>query len=70
MEGQCWIWGKGDGGRLGLGNEDCVYVPCLNPHLMNVKCVALGGLHSVCLDSLGQLFTWLVSIFRVFEFDL
>ncbi|KAK1391050.1 ultraviolet-B receptor UVR8 [Heracleum sosnowskyi] len=58
VEGRCWIWGKGDGGRLGLGNEDCVYVPCLNKNLMNVKCVALGGLHSVCLDSLGQVFTW------------
>ncbi|KAL1807995.1 RCC1 domain-containing protein RUG3, mitochondrial [Daucus carota subsp. sativus] len=58
VEGQCWIWGKGDGGRLGLGHEDCVYVPTLNPHLCDVKCVALGGLHSVCLDSSGQLFTW------------
>lgn len=67
VEGQCWIWGKGDGGRLGLGHEDCVYVPTLNSYLTNVKCIALGGLHSVCLDSFDQLFTWLVSCLTRFS---
>nr|XP_027078647.1 RCC1 domain-containing protein RUG3, mitochondrial-like isoform X5 [Coffea arabica] len=60
VNGQLWIWGKGDGGRLGLGHEEPVFVPTLNSHLGSnlVKCVALGGVHSVVLNSLGQVFTW------------
>ncbi|XP_021728032.1 ultraviolet-B receptor UVR8-like [Chenopodium quinoa] len=58
IDGQFWVWGKGDGGRLGLGHEDSVFVPTLNPHLTGVKGLALGGLHSVALTSLGQIFTW------------
>ncbi|OIS99955.1 PREDICTED: E3 ubiquitin-protein ligase HERC2 [Nicotiana attenuata] len=53
-----WIWGKGDGGRLGFGHENPVFVPTLNTNLESVKSVALGGLHSVALNSLGQVFTW------------
>lgn len=58
VDGHFWIWGKGDGGRLGLGHEDPVFVPTLNPYLGDVKCMALGGLHSVALTSLGHVFTW------------
>lgn len=58
VDGQLWIWGKGDGGRLGFGHENPVFVPTLNPHLGSVKGLALGGLHSVALTSLGQVFTW------------
>lgn len=58
MGGKLWVWGKGDGGRLGLGDEDPVFVPTMNPNLEGVVSVALGGLHSVALDSLGQVFTW------------
>ncbi|XP_060188437.1 RCC1 domain-containing protein RUG3, mitochondrial [Lycium barbarum] len=58
VDGNLWIWGKGDGGRLGFGHEDPVFVPTLNAHLEKVKSVALGGLHSVALNSLGQVFTW------------
>ena len=56
-----WIWGKGDGGRLGLGHENPVFVPTLNPNVGGGGCVrsiALGGLHSVALNSLGQVYTW------------
>lgn len=60
VEGKCWIWGKGDGGRLGFGHENPVFVPTLNPNLDNVKSIALGGLHSVGLNSVGQVFTWSV----------
>lgn len=60
VDGKFWIWGKGDGGRLGLGHEDAVLVPTLNPKLESVKCMALGGLHSVALTSLGEVFTWSV----------
>ncbi|XP_052208958.1 RCC1 domain-containing protein RUG3, mitochondrial [Diospyros lotus] len=58
VDGKLWIWGKGDGGRLGFGHENPSFVPTLNPNLDSVRSVALGGLHSVALDSLGQVFTW------------
>lgn len=58
VDGGLWVWGKGDGGRLGLGHESSMFVPTLNPHLENVKSVALGGLHSVALTSAGEVFTW------------
>lgn len=58
VDGKVWIWGKGDGGRLGFGHENSVFVPTLNPNLDFVRSLALGGLHSVALNSLGQVFTW------------
>ncbi|KAK6142410.1 hypothetical protein DH2020_022758 [Rehmannia glutinosa] len=59
VDGNLWIWGKGDGGRLGFGHENPVFVPTLNPNLeSDVKSIALGGLHSVALDALGRVFTW------------
>ncbi|KAK7373500.1 hypothetical protein VNO80_06910 [Phaseolus coccineus] len=57
-DGALWIWGKGDGGRLGFGHENSLYVPTLNPHLDNLRTLALGGLHSVALTSAGEVFTW------------
>ncbi|KAJ0088207.1 hypothetical protein Patl1_33075 [Pistacia atlantica] len=55
VDGKLWVWGKGDGGRLGFGHENSVFVPSLNPYLGDdpVQCVALGGVHSVALTSLG-----------------
>ncbi|CAH8389629.1 unnamed protein product [Eruca vesicaria subsp. sativa] len=60
VDGDLWIWGKGDGGRLGFGKEDSVFVPKLNPLFEEglVRCVALGGLHSVALTCKGDVFTW------------
>ncbi|XP_057437198.1 RCC1 domain-containing protein RUG3, mitochondrial isoform X2 [Lotus japonicus] len=58
VDGALWVWGKGDGGRLGLGHEHPLFVPTLNPHLDDVRSVALGGLHSVALVSPGEVFTW------------
>ncbi|XP_020552160.1 probable E3 ubiquitin-protein ligase HERC2 isoform X2 [Sesamum indicum] len=59
VDGKLWIWGKGDGGRLGFGHENPVFVPTLNPNLESkLKSIALGGLHSVALDVLGRVFTW------------
>ncbi|RDX87195.1 E3 ubiquitin-protein ligase HERC2, partial [Mucuna pruriens] len=61
-DGALWIWGKGDGGRLGFGHENSLFVPTLNPHLDNLRSVALGGLHSVALTSAGEVFTWSESL--------
>lgn len=70
VDGKLWIWGKGDGGRLGFGHENPVFVPTLNPHTDSVKSVELGGLHSVALTSLGEVFTWSVLIlFFFFSFN-
>lgn len=56
------MWGKGDGGRLGFGHENPAFSPTLNPNLDSVRSTALGGLHSVALTSLGDVYTWSVSI--------
>ncbi|KDO39036.1 hypothetical protein CISIN_1g0358992mg, partial [Citrus sinensis] len=54
VNGKLWIWGKGDGGRLGFGHEDAAFVPTLNPYLDDhVRCIALGGVHSIALTSLA-----------------
>ncbi|KAK6919817.1 Regulator of chromosome condensation, RCC1 [Dillenia turbinata] len=59
VDGKLWIWGKGDGGRLGFGHENSVFEPTVNPNFdCGLKSVALGGVHSVALTSAGQVFTW------------
>ena len=65
VDGKLWIWGKGDGGRLGFGHENPAFLPTLNPHLDSVRSVALGGLHSVALSSVGEVFTWYVLVLRL-----
>lgn len=60
VDGKVWIWGKGDGGRLGFGHENSAFLPTLNPYLDSIRCVSLGGLHSVSLTTLGEVYTWSV----------
>lgn len=55
--GELWVWGKGDGGRLGSGSEASLYSPYLNPFLAGVKSVALGGLHSAAITEDGDVYT-------------
>lgn len=58
VDGKVWIWGKGDGGRLGFGDEVSQFVPRLNPNLEGIASVVLGGLHSAALSHSGEVFTW------------
>ncbi|XP_020100961.1 ultraviolet-B receptor UVR8 [Ananas comosus] len=58
VDGRVWMWGKGDGGRLGFGDEASLFVPTLNPNLEGVRALALGGIHSAALTRDGEVFTW------------
>ena len=46
-DGLFWIWGEGDGGRLGSVHENPAFLPTLNPFLDSVRSFALGGICSV-----------------------
>jgi alpha-tubulin suppressor-like RCC1 family protein len=58
IDGGAWVWGKGDGGRLGLGDESPAFVPRPNPNLSDIHLLALGGIHSAALTTSGDVFTW------------
>ncbi|TVU10475.1 hypothetical protein EJB05_44009 [Eragrostis curvula] len=58
VDGGAWVWGKGDGGRLGLGDESSAFVPRPNPNLQDLRLLALGGIHSAALTTSGDVFTW------------
>uniref|UniRef100_A0ACD5XZ33 Uncharacterized protein n=1 Tax=Avena sativa TaxID=4498 RepID=A0ACD5XZ33_AVESA len=59
VDGAAWVWGKGDGGRLGLGDEASAFVPRANPNLgSDLRVLALGGIHSAALTASGDVFTW------------
>ncbi|CAI6005251.1 unnamed protein product [Closterium sp. NIES-65] len=61
LRGRLWAWGRGDGGRLGLGNEISLFSPTLNPDFPQgtaVRSAAAGGLHSLAVSERGELFTW------------
>uniref|UniRef100_A0A0E0IGG8 non-specific serine/threonine protein kinase n=1 Tax=Oryza nivara TaxID=4536 RepID=A0A0E0IGG8_ORYNI len=58
VDGGAWVWAKGDGGRLGLGDESSAFVPRHNPNLSELRVLALGGTHSAALTASGEVFTW------------
>ncbi|KAF7060663.1 hypothetical protein CFC21_067437 [Triticum aestivum] len=58
VDGAAWVWGKGDGGRLGLGDEASAFVPRANPNLAGLRVLALGGIHSAALTASGDVLTW------------
>ncbi|KAG8050310.1 hypothetical protein GUJ93_ZPchr0009g1658 [Zizania palustris] len=58
VDGGTWVWGKGDGGRLGLGDESSAFIPHPNPNLSELRILALGGIHSAALTASGDVFTW------------
>jgi alpha-tubulin suppressor-like RCC1 family protein len=54
------MWGAGSYGRLGIGEPIDMPVPRLIPIFndMQLKSLALGGFHSVCLTKPPKLYTW------------
>jgi alpha-tubulin suppressor-like RCC1 family protein len=48
LDGHLFMWGKGHGGRLGIGDDQPRYQPARVP-LADVSSVALGGLHSLAV---------------------
>eukprot|EP00802_Teleaulax_amphioxeia_P027206 Tamp_28479.p1 GENE.Tamp_28479~~Tamp_28479.p1 ORF type:complete len:262 (-),score=19.44 Tamp_28479:26-712(-) len=61
-DGRVYIWGYGEHGRLGLGDEERRLVPTLlAPERFaraRVAMVALGGKHSVAVTEGGALYAW------------
>ncbi|XP_068211626.1 regulator of chromosome condensation-like [Palaemon carinicauda] len=51
--------GMGDVGQLGLGeNIEERTRPALVPDLENIVAIAAGGLHTMCLDKSGKVYSW------------
>ena len=63
-EGNVWAWGDGDGGQLGLGDnddiilEDDFYTPQKISSLKDIISIARGYDHSVALDKDGNVYTF------------
>ncbi|GAQ79376.1 E3 ubiquitin-protein ligase HERC2 [Klebsormidium nitens] len=57
LEGLLFTWGKGQGGRLGIGDDQPRYQPARVP-LDDVSAVALGGLHSLAVTGDGRAWSW------------
>jgi len=60
MDGEVFIWGRGEDGQLGMNNKENVYVPTAIPQMAGFRVVevALGLWHSIILTDKGQLWTF------------
>lgn len=61
MKSHIYVFGSGDCGQLGLGEEvEMAQKPRLHPFFEGVPVVAVvaGGLHSLALSSDGRVFSW------------
>ncbi|EFJ14847.1 hypothetical protein SELMODRAFT_423074 [Selaginella moellendorffii] len=54
----CFVWGKGDGGRLGIDTEFNQYKPYVNIRIKRVQMASAGGLHNIALTEVGNVYTW------------
>lgn len=54
--GKFWLWGKGDGGCLGIGFEVFLYSFYLSLFLLRVKSVVFGGLYFVVVIEDGYVY--------------
>ncbi|KAJ1408124.1 regulator of chromosome condensation 1/beta-lactamase-inhibitor protein II, partial [Ochromonadaceae sp. CCMP2298] len=59
-KGRVLSWGSGQNGKLGLGNEDNISIPCYIPTLEDHTVVTLsaGCEHTAVITSKGQVFSW------------
>ena len=58
VRGSVYSCGDGYKGKLGVGDLEWRYEPCIVEGLENVVQVAAGGIHSAALDREGKVFTW------------
>lgn len=56
--GIVYVWGEGWHGQLGIGSKENMYEPITITGLTDIKKVACGSMHSVCLDSNGIAYAW------------
>ncbi|KAL5975833.1 hypothetical protein ACLOJK_020161 [Asimina triloba] len=57
ISGKFWIWGKGDGGHLGLSHENSVFILTENHNINGLRSITLGGIHSAALTTHDNVFT-------------
>lgn len=56
--GDCFVWGDGDAGQLGLGDFESHPLVAINNSFPAVKSISLGSNHSVVLTQKEQV--WLL----------
>ena len=56
--GDCFVWGEGDVGQLGLGTFQSFPTIAINNSFTSCKYVACGSNHSIALTTKGELYTW------------
>jgi alpha-tubulin suppressor-like RCC1 family protein len=58
-DGNVFAWGWGLLGQLGLGETQTVLNPTMIPNLpLPVVAISAGGMHSACIDSAAECYTW------------
>lgn len=56
--GDCFVWGDGDAGQLGLGDFSHHHIIAVNNSFPSVQGISAGSNHSVILTKTGQVYTW------------
>ena len=56
--GDCFVWGDGDSGQLGLGNLEHHHVVAVNNSFPPVAMVGCGSNHSIVLTKEGAIYSW------------
>eukprot|EP01032_Pedospumella_encystans_P027194 gene27194-30739_t len=56
--GDCFVWGDGDSGQLGLGKLDNKPMISINNSFPSVMQVSAGANHTAVLTKAGQVYTW------------
>jgi len=56
--GDCFVWGDGDSGQLGLGDFKHHHIITVNNSFPSVQMVGAGSNHSVILTKAGAVYSW------------